>query len=261
MTRRAPAHVAPLARDSHVAMHRQLAQHLRDAIARGEYPAGARIPTEPELAGRFHVSRITVRQAVEAIAREGMVVRRQGKGTFVSSPVVHHDLLELRGLFDALVAQGHHPRSRLLEYRLAAPPAAVAARLGTGARQLPHWRRLYLLRGKPFAVTSVYLSAVRWRLTREQVDRNPTYSILEKLLGLQVTRADVAIQYRIADDALARELEVPRRAPLMRFERVSFGADGRPLEHSEYFTRAEAYEFGLSVRGKLPIAPALKAAG
>lgn len=255
------AQVVPLARDSHVAMHRQLAQRLRDAITRGEYPAQARIPTEPELANRFRVSRITVRQAVEALAREGLVVRRQGKGTFVAGPVVHHDLFELRGLFDALVAQGHQPRTRLLDYRLASPPPAVAARLGTGPRQLPHWRRLYVLRGKPFAVTDVYLAAGRRRLTRGQVDRNPTYSILEKLLGEQVARADVSIRFQSASEELAGILELPRRAPLMRFERMSFGADSRPLEHSVYFARAETYEFGLSVRGKLPIAPALKAAG
>ena len=73
-----------LRRDSHVAMHRQLAQNLREAIGAGKYRAGDQLPTEPELAARHAVSRITARQAVMQLARDGLVVRRQGKGTIVA---------------------------------------------------------------------------------------------------------------------------------------------------------------------------------
>lgn len=255
------ARVIPLARDSHVAMYRQLAQQLRAAIARGDYRPGDRIPTEPQLIRRFGVSRITARQAVDALARERLVIRKQGKGTFVLGPVVHHDLLELRGIYDELVAQGLEPQMRLLDFRHAAPPARIAARLGTGLRKLIHWRRLYVLRGKPFAVGSMHLDAGRVRLTRDEVDRNPTYSILEKLLHERISRADVSIRYERATAELARLLGLPRGAPLMVFERVSYNGDGVPREHSLYYARAEAYEFSLTVRGKLPIARSLKAAG
>jgi GntR family transcriptional regulator len=255
------AKVIPLARDSHVAMYRQLAEQLRDAIARGDYRPGDRIPTEPQLIRRFGVSRITARQAVDALAREKLVIRKQGKGTFVAGPLVHHDLLELRGIYDELVAQGLEPQMRLLEFGQAVPPARIAGRLGTGLRRLVHWRRLYLLRGKPFAVGSMYLDTGRARLTREQVDRNPTYSILEKILHERITRADVSIRYERASADLARPLGLPKGTPLMVFERVSYNAAGVPREHSLYYARAEAYEFSLTVRGKLPITRSLKAAG
>ena len=254
------ARVIPLARDSHVAMYRQLARQLREAILRGEYKVDGRIPTEPQLIRRYGVSRITARQAVEALVREGLVVRQQGKGTFVRPPTVHYDLHDLRGIYDGMVAQGLEPRTELLDIRRAAPPARVAERLGTGTRKLLHWRRLYILRGKPFAVTGVYLNAGRAQLTREQVDRNPTYSILEKLLKERIGRADVSIRYERAAPELARVLGLARGAPLMVFERVSYNAEGVPLEHSLYYARAEAYEFSLTVRGKLPITRSLKAA-
>jgi GntR family transcriptional regulator len=118
-----------------------------------------------------------------------------------------------------------------------------------------------VLRGKPFAVGSMYLDAGRARLTREQVDRNPTYSILEKLLHERIGRADVSIRYERASGELARALGLPKGAPLMVFERVSYSVAGVPLEHSLYYARAEAYEFSLTVRGKLPITRSLKAAG
>ena len=255
------AKVIPLARDSHVAMYRQLARQLREPIARGDYKTGGKIPTEPQLSRRFGVSRITARQAVDALAREGLVIRKQGKGTFVARPLVHHDLMDLRGIYDGLVAQGLDPQTELLDFRRAVPPARVAARLGTSLRKLLHWRRLFVLRGKPFAVAVVYLNTGRSRIAREQVDRNPTYSILERLLGERIGRADVSIRYQRAEPEFARVLQLPKGAPLMVFERVSYNADGVPLEHSLYHARAEAYEFSLTVRGKLPITRALKAAG
>lgn len=252
--------VVPLSRDSHIAMHRQLAQRLREAIASGTYGDGGRLPTEPQLIGRYDVSRITARQAVDALVREGLVVRQQGKGTFVSGPVVHHDLLELRGLYDELVAHGLNPKTRLLEFGEGVPPAPVAGRMGTGRRKLLSWRRLYLLGGKPFAVTRVYLNTGGVRLTREQVDTHPTYSILEKLLRRRISRAEVSIRYVAAPEDIARELRLRKGAALMALERVSHGADGMPLEHSLYFARAESYQFSLTVRGKLPITRALKTA-
>jgi len=87
-------------------MHRQLAQQLRSAIAAGTYKTGDRIPAEPELALTHGVSRITARQAVMHLASAQLVVRRQGKGTFVAEPPVHHDLLDPHGIFNQLVAKG-----------------------------------------------------------------------------------------------------------------------------------------------------------
>ncbi len=257
---KATAKVVPLTRDSHVAMYRQLAGQLRDAIARGVYKPGERIPAELQLIRRFGVSRITARQAVDALSREGLVIRKQGKGTFVTVPTVHHDLLELRGIYDGLVAQGHDPKTRLLAFAQATPPARIAQRLGTGQRKLLYWRRFYAVRGKPFAVADVYMDTGRLRLDRAQVDRNPTYRILEHIMQERVGRADVSISYMRASASLANLLQLPRGAPLMVFERVSFNADGVPREHSFYYARAEAYEFSLTVRGKLPITRSLRAA-
>ena len=240
-------------------MHRQIAGRLREAIKRGTYKQGDKIPAEQQLIERFGVSRITVRQALDALAREGLVTRKQGKGTYVSIPLVHHDLHDLRGIYDELVAQGHDPHTRVLQFGQLVPPPHIAAKLGTGQRTVLFWRRLYELRGRPFALAHVYLDSGRTRITRAQVERNPTYAILETLLGEHIGRAEVVIRYERTNAEHARILQLPRGAPLMVFERVSYDANGAPREHSLYHARAEAYEFSLTVRGKLPIARSLKA--
>lgn len=252
--------IEPLVRDSHVAMYRQMANQLRDAITSGRYKPGEKIPPEPLLTREFGVSRITVRQAIDALSREGLVIRKQGKGTFVSVPTVHYDLLELQGIYDGLVAEGHNPRTRLLAFAQALPPARIARRLGALQRKLLYWRRLYEVRGKPFAVADVYLDTGRVRITREEVDCNPTYRLLEEKMRERIERADVSICYTRANASLAQVLHLPRGALLMVFERVSYNDQGLPREHSAYYARAEAYEFSLTVRGKLPITRALRAA-
>jgi len=254
------ARIIPLSRDSHVAMHRQLAHRLREAIASGAYKEGGKLPTEPQLIRRYGVSRITARQAVDALVREGLVVRQQGKGTFVAGPIVHHDLLELRGLYDELVAHGLNPKTRLHDFGEGVPPAPVAARLGTGRRKLLHWERLYQLGGKPFALSRVHLHAGEAPIGRAEVAAHPTYSILEKLMGRRVGRADVAISYLAAPPDIAKVLGLRKGTPLLALERVSYDAKGIPLEHSFYFARAESYKFSLTVRGKLPITRSLRSA-
>jgi GntR family transcriptional regulator len=248
-----------LRRDSHVAMHRQLAQQLREAIAAGGYKPGDRLPAEKELAERHGVSRITARAAVMQLVREGLVVRRQGKGSFVAEPPVHHDLVDLHGIYDELVARGVNPTTELLDYTELVPPANVAERLRSGARRVLHYKRLYLRRGEPFAVSWAYLSPTVPRMPRELVAAHTTYRLFESFMHLEISHAELSVRARAATPELRRLLRLRARAPLISLERVSYLADGTPAEFTLYCANAENYEFALRVRGKVPITPSMQA--
>lgn len=241
-----------LRRDSAVAMHRQLALQLRGAIAEGAYKPGDRLPGEPELAVRHGVSRITARQAVMQLAREKLVVRKQGKGTFVAEPPVLHDLLDPHGIYDELVARGVNPTTELLAFEEKVAPAEVNERLHSGARKVIHWKRLYLRRGEPFAVSWVYLAS-SMRPSRDEVARYSTYQLFDTLLGVKVSRADVSVRARAPSPELRRALRLRSGVPVIALERVSYAANGEPLEHTLYWANAESYEFVLRLRGKIPI--------
>lgn len=257
----APPTFTPLLRDSGVAMHRQIAQQLKDLIARGEWQAGKRIPTEPELSAQFGVSRITARQAVEHLVREGLVFRRQGKGTFVDVPRVRHDLLELRGIFDELVGQGLNPKTELLAFGKALAPARVAARLSCEGKRLAHWQRLYRLQGRPLGLSCVYLYAPEYEIDRETAERLHTYDILKSVLKVQIDRADVAIRYEVGKAGICRAMNLPLRTPLMVLERVSYDTAGCAREHTLYYAEATSYEFAIRVRGPLRLVPNLNQSG
>src|SRR5690242_20077656 len=105
MKRRANSLPTALSRSSPEPLHRQLAERLADSIRSRAFKPGERLPSESELAQRYGVSRITLRQAVGALVQQQLVVRKQGKGTFVTAPSVRHDLKRLHGLFGSLLSQ------------------------------------------------------------------------------------------------------------------------------------------------------------
>ena len=97
----------------------------RDPRAGGSSPATGWSP-KSLLSERFAVSRITVRQAIEELVRKQIVVRKQGKGTFVTQPTVKHDLERLHGLLGSLFSQAEAASAKLLRYELATPPRDIA---------------------------------------------------------------------------------------------------------------------------------------
>ncbi|HZN99634.1 MAG TPA: GntR family transcriptional regulator [Burkholderiales bacterium] len=245
-------------RDRALATSRQLAQQLRQAIAGGGYRPGERLPTEPQLAARHAVSRLTARQAVMQLVREGLVVRRQGKG-FVAEPPVHHDLVDLRGIYDELVARGVNPTTELLDYAELVPPANVVERLHSGARKVLHYKRLYLRRGEPFAVGWAWLSPSIPKVSRELVAEHTTYQLFDSVLHLKIRHADLSVRALAASPELRKLLRLRAHAPVIALERVSYLADGKPAEFTLYCANAENYAFALRIRGKVPISSTMQA--
>src|SRR5918911_3603473 len=111
-------------------LYEQIAERLREQILGGALAAGERLAPEHELARQFGASRITIRGALEVLKREGLVVTRQGLGSFVRLARVRQVLARLEPLDDALAEQGLAPTTRLLDYRFVPAPEAVRAGLG-----------------------------------------------------------------------------------------------------------------------------------
>lgn len=240
-------------RNSSVALYEQVANLLAAEIASGRRRAFDRLPSEQECMKMLGVSRVTVRQAIGLLEKRGVVEVRQGKGTYVAGPVVQHELEELRGFYDALVTEGLSPTTRLLAFEPQTPPAEVAATLQSGEAPAIRLKRLYELHGQPFALARAWLPPGASRVAWEDAATHPLYSILQKLLGLRVERADVGIIARAVDDEESRLLALPPSSPVLIMERVSYGSDGRALECSCFTIRPENYRFTLSVRGPLAI--------
>jgi GntR family transcriptional regulator len=235
-----------------VSLYQQITDQLKAQIAGGAFAADGRLPAEREFMARFGVSRVTVRQAMAQLLRDGHVVRKQGKGTFVAGQKLRHELHSRRGFYDSLVRQGVQPKTRLLGF------AAVGRDGGAGKEQGFLLRRLYTVDDTPIALVSAWLAPEAAAVSWQQASEHPIYGILESLLKLTVARASVRIRVQSADAEVGRALGLAKKSSVLVMERESFSADDRSLERSTFFIRPERYEFVLDTFGPLPISSSIR---
>lgn len=233
-------------------MYKQLAAALLARIGDAGFKPGERLPSEPALMAQYGVCRVTVRQAIALLARGGKVNAQRGKGTFVTSRLVRHDLDALHGFYDALRSQGIEPETRLLEW--SADAGVLDGALPAGIQLPVRLRRLYLVEGRPFAVVTGYLPATAASLGRRRAERLMVYDVLSQYLELKVTRADVIIRCCKAPADVARVLGLRRGAMVLMMERQSFAGAPEPCEFMQIHIVPEHYEFRLGVAGQLELA-------
>ena len=242
-----------LRRDRLESLYVQLAEALERDIAGGRYAAFDRLPSEQALMAKHGVSRVTVRQAIALLHKKGLIEVKQGKGTFVTGSVVRHGLDNLTGFYDALIAQGLRPSTRLLEFRLATPADKASTALEGDARRSVAMRRLYKLHARAFAVVDAIIVADGKVISREQMETHTIYQLLRDVIGEHVIRADIGIRARAVGKRIGGLLKLASGRPVLVMERASIGRFDRPIEHSRFFIVPETYEFRLNVSGPLQI--------
>lgn len=240
-----------LDRTSTLPSYIQLANHLREQIHTGTFGAGSQLPTEAELVVRSKLSRITVRRGLEILEREGLVVKRQGLGTFVRNPI-RQELSSVRTMTEVLLEKGITPRIKVLNFGETIPPEEVriSMRLEPEERLLLV-ERLYFDEDEPIALVRIYLPlSIRAEadpLRRADTPVETTYRIWEKKVGIRLKSARYAIRAARAEEHEAEALALAIGDPVLIVDRVTFGEDGRPLEHLVFHHRPERYEFTISV--------------
>jgi len=207
---------------------------LERALEAGEWPPGTAIPAEVALAARFGVSQGTVRKAIGALAAENLLVRRQGKGTFVAThteePASSFRFLRIR----RNDGRPEYPGSRLIDLRRGKAGADVARALaikqGDGVYIL---RRVLDYAGRPAVLDEITLPAALFNgLTRARFAGYPgsMYGFFETEFGVRMLRADERVHAVAADRTAAELLEVAAGAPLLAVDRISFTYGDRPVE-------------------------------
>ena len=215
-------------------LYLQIKTLLERSLDAGEWPPGAAIPSENVLAARFGVSQGTVRKAVAALAADNLVVRRQGKGTFVAT---HTE--EKSSLFRFLRIRrndGHpeYPGSRVLDVRRGRASAEAARLLDLKPGDpVILLRRLLEYSGEPVVLDEIVLPGVLFRgLTKSRVDayRGSMYGFFETEFGVRTLKAREKLRAVPADAVSARILRVRPGAPLLAVDRVTLTYGDRPVE-------------------------------
>ncbi|MFO1338111.1 MAG: GntR family transcriptional regulator [Burkholderiaceae bacterium] len=232
-------------------LYQQIKALLLKSLQGGEWKPGEAIPSELELAGRFRVSQGTVRKAIDELATENLLVRRQGKGTYVATHAeeqIQYRFLRLAPDEGPATGMARH----FLDCRRMRAPGEVARALGLKAGEPALLVRRTLWRNEqPVVLDEIWLPASLFKgLTAERLSQyeGPMYGLFETEFGVRMIRAEEKIRAVAADAATAELLRVAPGAPLLSVERLSHTYGDQPVElrRGLYNTASHYYRNELS---------------
>lgn len=238
-----------LPQSSTVPLYTQIKEALRAKIIDGTYTAYQRLPSESEMITAFGVSRITVRQAMNDLQKEGLLFKVHGKGTFVAMANVSQELTHLQGFGEAMRLLGHETFSEVFGLGAVVGSSEACSKLalpdGTKVTEI---RRVRYLNREPVSIDYSWLRfEIGSRLSEQNLVNKDLFSLLENELGKPLHSADVEIDATSASEEIAQRLHVTPGSPILRIERLTYSDEAMPLMFEYLHYRAETFKYKLKV--------------
>lgn len=225
---------------SPVPRYLQLADLFRQRIARGTWPLGHRLPSLEELAEQFDVARVTVRQAVELLARDELVSRQPGRGTFVIGKPDRGRFISVVGSLAELarVYDDTQPKIINIDESVASPP--LSAGEGAPAPRYAFMRRLHARDGRAYCVINIYLDERIFKKAPDKFRNKTVIPLLKGMKGVTIAKASQVLTIGTADMEIARLLDLPIGAPVAEVRRIFTDAQGTVIYIAEVTYRGDA---------------------
>jgi GntR family transcriptional regulator len=230
-------------------LYQQIKALILQSLQGGEWKPGDVIPSEMDLAARYRVSQGTVRKAIDELAAENLVVRRQGKGTFVATHAeqqVQYRFLRLLPDSGDTTSEGPAER-RIIDCKRQRAPADIARALGLRSGDaVLQVRRVLAFQGVPTILEDLWLPAAPFKgLTAERLDtyRGPMYALFETEFGVRMVRAEEKIRALAAAEPATELLSVKAGAPLLSVERTAYTYNDLPMELRRGLYRTDTHHY------------------
>ncbi len=232
--------------DSSIPLYAQIVTRLQQDIENGAFHQTRRLPTEVELAQRYNVSRITIRRSVDELVAQGLVEKKQGKGTFLCTKKIsrHLDTGPI-GFTEMCEANGLVPSAKLLEAGICCPESAETRQM----LQLPEGgkavkiRRLRCADGKPLALEESFYPLEYSDLLSIDLEKQSTYQYLRDVRGIELRSTTIRLSIVRADAKLAKLLQVARNTPQLEMKGRVVRPDGQTVHSSYQIGYGENFEF------------------
>lgn len=218
----------------------QIATLMRGRIKSEFWRPGEQLPSLEALAREFDVALVTVRQAIALLETEGLVRRKQGKGTYVCDDLHQKDMwLRMESNWESLIHmwEGSKPRILKVMDTIGSPP--LAARDGTPAPAYRYMRRVHSSDNLAYAVIDIYLDRRLYGMAPEKFDSRMVIPILETLPGVEIKSARQILSIATADVETARLLDIPVNSPVGEVRRVLQDQDGVVIYLGEAIYRGD----------------------
>lgn len=217
---------------------------IKKDIEEGKWQVGDRLPSERELSDIFNVSRMTLRQAIQTLADEGILERKIGSGTYVANKKVQETMTGTTSFSDIITSQGKTPSSKTLSYFMTSPSSSEMEKLGlTEDMTILKMERIRYADDVPicFEVASIPYHLIS-TFDKEQITRS-----LYKALGEQghqvIGKSSQMISAVVASEKIAHYLDIKRGDAVLRLRQVSYFENGLPFEYVRSQYAGERFEF------------------
>ena len=236
--------------DERLPLYQRLREEMLAKISAGEWAPDAPIPTETQLTRQYGVAIGTVRKAVDTLVNDGLLVRSQGRGTFVRRPNFEASLARF---FRQVNARGGRemPTSHILSKTLRTPSQRVSEALELKeGEQVVHMERLRRVEGRTLFHEDIWLSARLFAALLEIDSANfgeLLYPLYEKQCGQSIASAMETLTIGAADAVMANTLLIEVGAPVVSIERTALGYDRLPLEYRVSRAAGEGFRYQIDI--------------
>ena len=234
--------------DSHVPKYAQIADIFRQRIARGVWAQGLRLPANEELAAEFGVSRVTIRQAVELLARDGVIEAQQGRGTFVTGTLKQDRWLKVETTLSDLAEVYRDTSPEIINISESRTDAPLFPEDGQPASKYVFMRRVHSRKQRPYCVISIYLDEKIFRRFPKRFRNETVIPILHELRDPAIRTARQTLTIGTADLEAARLLQVPLNSPVAEVRRVFTTADRTVIYLGEVTYRGDFIRIDMDLR-------------
>jgi GntR family transcriptional regulator len=224
---------------SAVPRYLQIADLMRQRISRGQWPKGEKLPSLEALVAEFGVARVTVRQAVDLLARDGLVSPQQGRGTFVTAQPTRGQWLKVQTSLDELAKVYRDTKPEIVNIDEGVVNAPLRSDDGTAAERYVFMRRVHSRAGQPYCVINIYLDERIFRRHPKRFRNETVIPILAGLTDNGIAHARQVLTIATADIEVARLLQVAVNAPVAEVRRVFTDAAGRVIYLGEVTYRGD----------------------
>jgi GntR family transcriptional regulator len=237
-----------LSADTYAPKYAQIADILRQRIARNYWQKEARLPPNEALAGEFGVSRITIRQAIEILVDERLLEARQGSGTFVSKIPVQDRWLSVETSLSELVEMYRDTSPKILNVSESKTQPVLNANDGIPAERFFHMKRVHYREKQPYCVISIFIDDVIFRKHPTRFRREVVIPILASMRDPKITRARQTLTIGTADLEVSKLLEIPLGSPVAEVRRVFNTANNRVIYLGEVTYRGDFIRIDMDLR-------------
>lgn len=218
---------------------------VREKINDGEYKKGDLIPTEQDLQDKYSVSRSTVRKAIEGLVFEGLLQKKQGKGTKVASTKVVEDFTSLKSFTEKMREQGKKVTTKVVNVEEIGASGRISNHLNLDSERLVVYvQRVRLIDGEPIALFNSYLRKDIGINKNEEFSQS-IYKLLENKYNIKIKKGKKVIEVARVTEEEADLLDIENSEPVLVIKNTTYDNRNVPIEYAEGIYRSDKYKYEL----------------